>query len=110
MIPIQEPLRYCRYSGRRPVLRGCQLQTMRAVLVAFAVGLIAPAAARAANEAADARAAYVDGEGEYALGHYDKALSRFEEAFKLSRKAQLLFNIAQCHRQMKNFDMAVTTY
>ena len=86
-------------------------RSARGVLVTLiACAGLALAAPAHAEEKSAARVAYDAGEAEYALGHYREALQKFEEAFKLSRKVQLLFNIAQCHRQLKQMDLAATTY
>ncbi len=65
-------------------------------------------AAAAAEDAA--KAAYREGAADYALGHFRDALAKFELAYKLKQAPTLLFNIAQCHRQLKEFDEAATTY
>jgi tetratricopeptide (TPR) repeat protein len=75
----------------------------------------APAAAPAATPAKppaladDAKALYDEGSGQYALGHFQEALKDFERVYLLKRLPALLFNIAQCHRQMKNFEEAAVT-
>jgi tetratricopeptide (TPR) repeat protein len=69
--------------------------------------LAAPARADATGEA---RRAYADAEVEYHLGHFAESLQNYELAYKLSRVPALLFNIAQCHRQLKHFEQAATTY
>lgn len=57
-----------------------------------------------------ARRAFQEGNAEYSLGHFKEALGHFERAFKLRQAPALLFNIAQCHRQLREFDQAATTY
>ena len=71
------------------------------LLVPRVAGAQQPSAAKEAFEAANA---------EYALGHYTQALAKFELAFTLKQVPGLLFNIAQCHRQLKQFELAATTY
>src|SRR5216683_645646 len=80
-----------------------------AVTVGAAFVLLAPRAARAEQPSA-AKEAFDDASAEYALGHYTQALAKFELAFKLKHVPGLLFNIAQCHRQLKQFELAATTY
>lgn len=57
----------------------------------------------------DVKALYDEGSGQYALGHFQEALKDFERVYLLKRLPALLFNIAQCHRQMKNFEEAAVT-
>jgi tetratricopeptide (TPR) repeat protein len=100
---------------------------MRRQLLALALALsttaLTAAPARAAPAKADkaktdkpktdgeaALAAFREGEALYALGHFREALETFEKAYKLKPVQGLLFNIAQCHRQLKQFELAVTTY
>ena len=67
-----------------------------------------PKTADAATEAA--KAAFQEGNAYYSLGHFREALGSFEKAYKLKQVQGLLFNIAQCHRQLKQFELAVATY
>src|SRR5471030_2161526 len=62
------------------------------------------------SQAAEAKAAYDRAEADYQLGHFREALGNYEAAYHLRPKAALLFNIAQCHRQMEAFAMAAKTY
>jgi hypothetical protein len=92
--------------------------TMRATLLCLALLVSAlPAPAHAAGgkakpsgEGEAALASFRAGEALYALGHFREALEKFETAYKLKPVQGLLFNIAQCHRQLKQFELAVTTY
>ncbi len=80
----------------------------------------APAPGPAATEAAKgdgngedpatAAALYRAGNAEYSLGHYREALEKFEHAFRAKQVPAMLFNIAQCHRQLKQFEQAAITY
>lgn len=83
-------------------------------VIALALFLSSPLPALAADPAPSiddqAKAAYREASAEYALGHYRDALAKFELAFKLKQLPGLLFNIAQCHRQLKQFEQAATTY
>ena len=74
--------------------------------------LAAPARAEgpSSKEELSARKLYDDANVDYALGHYEDALKKFELAFRAKQVPTLLFNIAQCHRQMRNFEQAATTY
>lgn len=69
-----------------------------------------PPKADSADESASAAALYRAGNAEYSLGHYREALDRFERAFRIKQVPAMLFNIAQCHRQLKQFEQASITY
>lgn len=85
-------------------------RTLRRASVLLALALaFAPVAARA-DARSDAKLAYNEAEAEYNLGNFDKALESFEQAYKLARVPAILFNIAQCHRQLNNLDRAASTY
>lgn len=78
-------------------------------MIAF---LLLPASAMAAatGDAERARAAFQDGKQEYDLGHFEKALSRYDEAYRLDPKPAILFNIAQCHRLLGNYERSAFFY
>lgn len=59
---------------------------------------------------AQAQAKYEEGERHYKLGEFTTALSLYRESYLLSGAPDLLFNIAQCHRQLKNYEEALKTY
>ncbi len=85
---------------------------MRSLLhMAFcALALLLSLPASAQSEGARARALFVDGQAEYNLGHFGKALEKYEAAYKIKAVPALLFNIAQCHRQLGDMREAATTY
>lgn len=73
--------------------------------------LLLPVSAMAATGDADrARAAFQDGKQEYDLGHFEKALARYDEAYRLDPRPAILFNIAQCHRLLGNYERAAFFY
>ena len=78
-------------------------------LVLFGIALLA-GAARAEDEVAKARALFAEGQAEYNLGHFAKALELYEGAYKHKAVPGLLFNIAQCHRQLGDMKNAASTY
>ena len=49
-----------------------------------------------------AKAVFTEAAGLYREGKYKQALSRFQAALALARKPSIIFNIAQCHRQLGN--------
>ena len=72
-----------------------------------------PAAAPGSGEKSDgdvAREFFKEGLAEYELGHYQEALALFEKAYKKKSVPALLYNIAQCHRQLGDLKMARATY
>lgn len=64
----------------------------------------------APSDSEQAKALFAKGGSEYDLGHFEAALGFFESAYKLKNAPALLYNIAQCHRQLGNLTMAHTTY
>jgi tetratricopeptide (TPR) repeat protein len=92
--------------------------TMRATLLCLALLVSAlPAPAHAAGgkakpsgEGEAALASFRAGEALYALGHFREALEKFETAYKLKPVQGLLFNIAQCHRQLGALKEARSAY
>ncbi len=53
-----------------------------------------------------ARVLFADGQKAYDVGEFERALSLYSEAYKLKTLPGFLFNIAQCHRQLGNFERA----
>src|SRR5438874_1850687 len=47
---------------------------------------------------------------EYDLGHYEAALQHSEELYKLKPVPGVLFNVAQCHRQLGHLKEAARLY
>ncbi len=96
-------------------LLGAKMRATLLCLALLAAALPTPARAAGAkakptSEGEAALASFRAGEALYALGHFREALEKFETAYKLKPVQGLLFNIAQCHRQLKQFELAVTTY
>ncbi len=57
-----------------------------------------------------AKAHFHEGETAYTLGKFDKALTEFSAAYEAKPLPGFLFNIAQCHRQLKHWERAVFFY
>lgn len=57
-----------------------------------------------------ARAAAQVAKGEYERGEFASALASFEKAYALKAVPGLLFNIAQCHRQLGNHERAIVYF
>jgi hypothetical protein len=65
-------------------------------------------AARA--DAPDAKARYMSAQNHYNLNEFAEALTDFKEAYRLHPDPAFLFNIAQCERQIGDFDEAIKFY
>ncbi len=80
-------------------------------LAAAVVLLIAPALALA-KDAAELRAReqFRAGQAAYDHGQYQRALGAFSEAYGLQPVPGFLFNIAQCHRQLGDYERAAVFY
>jgi tetratricopeptide (TPR) repeat protein len=91
-----------------------QLRRVRRSLLAVAllalVGGGAPRAAPADKGERAARAAFQRGEKAFNLGKFDEALKGYEEAYEAKPLPALLFNIAQCHRNLGDAERAVFFY
>jgi hypothetical protein len=53
-----------------------------------------------------ARVLFADGQKAYDVGEFERALTLYSDAYKLKSLPGFLFNIAQCHRQLGNFERA----
>ncbi|MFB1479174.1 tetratricopeptide repeat protein [Corallococcus sp. RDP092CA] len=83
------------------------------LVLALALGTPLPAVAADATAAAaesQARERFSEGNLAYDLGEFDRALKSFSEAYRLKPLPAFLFNIAQCHRQLKNPSRAAFFY
>jgi tetratricopeptide (TPR) repeat protein len=65
-----------------------------------------------AKDAAELRAReqFFNGQQAYAAGKYEEALASFSEAYGLQPVPGFLFDIAQCHRQLGNYERAAVFY
>jgi tetratricopeptide (TPR) repeat protein len=89
----------------------------RPVLLSLVAGLFLSATAAAEpkdkpNDATREKAAalFKEADANYKIKEYEKALAGFKEAYMLAHEPVLLFNIAQCHRQMDQLDEALKSY
>ena len=55
----------------------------------------------------DAKPHVVAADRQYQLGHFAEALVEYTKAYELFAAPPLLFNIAQCHRGLKNWERAI---
>jgi hypothetical protein len=63
-----------------------------------------------ADSGGDAKARYMSGQSHYNLNEFAEALQDFKEAYRLHPDPAFLFNIAQCERQLGDFDEAIKFY
>jgi tetratricopeptide (TPR) repeat protein len=82
---------------------------MLARLVVVAVILFAAAPAGATDPADAAKELYERGVRSYNLQDFESALAAFQAAYSLD-KPEFLFNIAQCQRQLKQYEAAGKSY
>ena len=72
---------------------------------------VASAETTAIREAkAKAKVLIKSGDLSYRLAKFKEALASYEAAYKLYEHPAILFNIAQCHRQLKNHEKALFFY
>lgn len=86
---------------------------MRAVLLAIALTFAFLAEHAAAAELGDrelAKQHFLEGEREYRLGRFERAIEAYSRAYERVPEPELLFNIAQCHRNLGRFERAVFFY
>ena len=82
-----------------------------ALLIAF--GAFVGVAPARADDAADTRAAkkhFQKGEKLFNLGKFDEALVEYEAAYDRKPLPGVLYNIAQCHRNLGNYKQAIFGY
>ena len=92
--------------------RRCGVLKQTLVLFLLA-GLVGPGRALAETEAADlarARQQFDRGDLDYRMGRFRDALGQYQAALQLTRRPSILFNIAQCHRQLGELDRALFYY
>jgi hypothetical protein len=81
------------------------------VVVGLVLAFVVASAERAtAAEAKDAKGRYMSGQSHYNLNEFAEALADFKEAYRLHPDPAFLFNIAQCERQLGEFDEAIKFY
>src|SRR5262245_9864320 len=66
--------------------------------------------ARAATPTQEARALVEAADRDYKLARFDKAHAQYSKAYEKFPAAALLFNSAQCHRNLGQYDKAVFFY
>ncbi|MGQ0505001.1 MAG: hypothetical protein ACT4TC_06740 [Myxococcaceae bacterium] len=82
-----------------------------ALSIAFAVSAsAAPAKHRTDPAESHAKARFNEANKAYDLGQFEIALEAYSQAYRLKALPGLLFNIAQCHRQLGHFERAAFFY
>lgn len=74
-------------------------------VVAFCFAL--PASAQDDSVRVEARAHFEAGREHHQLGRFERAIEEYEAAYRLVPLPDLLFNIGQCHRNLKNPERAI---
>jgi tetratricopeptide (TPR) repeat protein len=72
--------------------------------------LLAAGPLLAADSAAEMKAHIKAGQTHYQIGEFEAAIKEFREAYKLKQDPGLLFNIAQCARQLRDYQQAYFHY
>jgi tetratricopeptide (TPR) repeat protein len=86
-----------------------------ALCLALAVGPTGARAAEAPRPAAaasqdEAKAIFAEAQKAYQLGRFEEAIAKYERVFEITSHPSLLFNLAQCHRQLSNYERAAFFY
>lgn len=80
------------------------------LLLAAALMLAVPQAHAGSPDRIKAREHFQRGETQYRLGHFSLALKEYQAALKLVSRPSIIFNIAQCYRQLGEYRRSVFYY
>lgn len=69
-----------------------------------------PSATPSRGESDEARRLFRDGHDQYTEGNFEQALDLFERAYRLSKRHELLYNIALAHDRLRQDEKAVDSY
>ena len=98
-------------SRRRSLPAGRSTAALLVVLLGSALSgtMRVPAVAVAAPEdpRAEAKREVERAEVQYKLGRFDEALEGYSRAYELVNAPGLLFNIGQCHKNLKSYERAI---
>ena len=86
---------------------GTAMRMASGLMLLALVSLAAPAAGRAATPKEQARVEFEKAQIQYKLGHFDQALEGYGRAYELFHAPAFLFNIGQCHKNLKNYERAI---
>jgi len=88
-----------------------KLLILTLLALGFLVGGAQPGTARAKDpKLILARKHFESAETHYDQGEFKKALAEYQKALSYKRFAAFIFNIAQCHRQLKQWNLALFKY
>lgn len=73
-------------------------------------GLAGSASADGRTDKIKAKKLFDAAQGHYAVGRFEEALKDYSKAYELARLPGFLFNIGQCHRELKDYDRAIYFY
>jgi hypothetical protein len=77
---------------------------IRTELIALLLMGVSPAARADARTDGQARSEFQKAQKAYDLGRFSDALEGYSEAYRLDPRPAFLFNIAQCHRQLGDYE------
>ncbi len=92
------------------MLSRTSVHPLRLLPLALAALVAWGAQAQPADDLEAARASARKGQSLYELARYPEALEAFEAAYQKKPVPALLFNIAQCHRQLGHLEQAARVY
>lgn len=72
----------------------------------FCLFLVA-AAPPTKEQQAEAKVHFDEAQKQYKLGHFEEAFTEYQRAYTLAPFADLLFNMGQCRRNLKDYDRAL---
>ena len=78
-----------------------------AVFLSLAAVTASAGPATAKSPRAQAKAEVQKGQLDYQLGRFEQALEEYSHAYELFPAPALLFNLGQCHRNLKNYERAI---
>jgi tetratricopeptide (TPR) repeat protein len=78
------------------------------ILLLTTFGGVAKADGKA--DRAKAKKLFEDGQVHYTVGRFHEALEDYSKAYELAHLPGFLFNIGQCHRELKEYDRALFFY
>ena len=81
-----------------------------AALIALCLVLFGSSVHADDDDKAMARALFKQGDVHYRVAEFAEALDKYREAYRLHNHPAIVFNIAQCHRQLKQHEKALFFY
>lgn len=87
------------------------MNTLCSSLLVFSTLLVLAGPATADRSSVDdAKRFFYSAQTHYRLGEFEQALHDFQDAYRLQQDPALLFNIAQCYKQLGRLDDSVRSY